>query len=286
MLVTDGGPSSLTRYVRDDRQRSALRRSALRAVRRDTAVTAESAWRSAFAVRVAGSRRPAATARRCTSARVSGRAMASSSHSRRRREKNAHILRVPSSSRKVLRRYPRCPGLSTARAPASPVARERTSRSRGNHEERLKPPGWPPFSSATYNPTFEQLGCHLLCGSRRPMTLTAGGQAFRGRPKFTTNVSPDFRTRPSSARRRIDLDQQNAPPDRSRGAFDRDVLSRGAGYRSAIAVHWPDAVPLTVLMLPPSSFGAGLLPVQVSDPLTVLPASAIPVGALAVLCST
>jgi hypothetical protein len=124
MLVTDGGPSSLTRYVRDDGQRSALRRSALRAVRRDTAVTAESAWCSAFAVRVAGSRRPAASARRCTSARVSGRAMASSSHSRRRREKNAHILRVPSSSRKVLRRYPRCPGLSTAQAPASPVARD------------------------------------------------------------------------------------------------------------------------------------------------------------------
>jgi hypothetical protein len=33
------------------------------------------------------------------SARVSGRAMASNSHIRRRLEKNAHILRVPSSYR-------------------------------------------------------------------------------------------------------------------------------------------------------------------------------------------
>jgi hypothetical protein len=98
-------------------QRSALRRSALRAVRRDTAVTAESAWCSAFAVRVDGSRRPAASARRWTSARVSGRAMASSSHVRRRLEKNAHMLRVPSSSLcKVPRRYPHCPGLTTSRA--------------------------------------------------------------------------------------------------------------------------------------------------------------------------
>jgi hypothetical protein len=77
---------------------SALRRSALRAARRDTAVTVESAWWSAFAVRVDGSRRSAACARRCTSARVSGTAIASSSHIRRRLEKNAHMLRVPSSS--------------------------------------------------------------------------------------------------------------------------------------------------------------------------------------------
>jgi hypothetical protein len=77
---------------------SALRRSALRAARRDTAVTVESAWWSAFAVRVDGSRRSAACARRCTNARVSGRAIASSSHIRRRLEKNAHMLRVPSSS--------------------------------------------------------------------------------------------------------------------------------------------------------------------------------------------
>ena len=63
-----------------------------------TAVTVESAWCSAFAVRVDGSRRSAARARRCTSARASGRAIASSSHIRRRLEKNAHMFRVPSSS--------------------------------------------------------------------------------------------------------------------------------------------------------------------------------------------
>jgi hypothetical protein len=79
-------------------QRAALRRSALRAVRRDTAVTVESAWCSAFAVRVDGSRRSAASARRCTSARVSGTAIASSNHIRSRLEKNAHMLNVPSSS--------------------------------------------------------------------------------------------------------------------------------------------------------------------------------------------
>ena len=58
-------------------------------------MTAESAWNSAFAVRVDGSRRSAASARRWTSARVSGRAMASSSHIRKRLEKNAHMLKDP-----------------------------------------------------------------------------------------------------------------------------------------------------------------------------------------------
>jgi hypothetical protein len=80
-------------------QRSALRRFCPRAARRETAVTAESAWCSALAVRVDGSRRSAASASRWASARVSGRAMASSSHLRRRLEKNAHMLRVPSSFR-------------------------------------------------------------------------------------------------------------------------------------------------------------------------------------------
>src|SRR5689334_14811704 len=39
-----------------------------------------------------------------------------------------------------------------------------------------------------------------------------------------------------------------------------------------MAAHWLVAVPLTVLMLPLSS-GAGLFPVQYSDPVTVLPAT-------------
>jgi hypothetical protein len=78
-------------------QRSALRRFCPRAARRETAVTAESAWCSALAVRVDGLRRSAASASRWASARVSGRAMASSSHIRRRLEKKAHMLRVPSS---------------------------------------------------------------------------------------------------------------------------------------------------------------------------------------------
>ena len=89
-----------------------MRRSALRAVRRETAVTVESAWCSAFAVRVDGSRRSAASARRCTSARVSGRAMASNSHIRRRLEKNAHMLRVPSF---VPARFPALPALPRAK---------------------------------------------------------------------------------------------------------------------------------------------------------------------------
>jgi hypothetical protein len=103
--MTDGGCGSLTLCVVAG-QRFALRRSARRAVRRDTVVTAESAWCSAFAVRVDGSRRSAISARRCTSARVSGTAMASNSHMRRRLEKNAHMLRslrrhreVPSATR-------------------------------------------------------------------------------------------------------------------------------------------------------------------------------------------
>jgi hypothetical protein len=43
--------------------------------------------------------------------------MAISSHIRRRLEKNANMLRVPSSSvREMPRRYPPCPGLTTSRA--------------------------------------------------------------------------------------------------------------------------------------------------------------------------
>jgi len=130
MPMTDGGCGSLTLCVVPG-QRFALRRSARRAVRRDTVVTAESAWCSAFAVRVDGSRRSAISARRCTSARVSGTAMASNSHIRRRLEKNAHMLRVPSSSPRGSQRYPPCPGLSTSRA-ASPW----TAITRSNHTVR------------------------------------------------------------------------------------------------------------------------------------------------------
>ena len=85
----------------------ALRRPFLRAARRDTEVTAESARCSDLAVRVDGSRRSATSARRCTSVRVSGRAMASSSHMRRRLEKNAHMLRSLRCLRRSLR-YPLC----------------------------------------------------------------------------------------------------------------------------------------------------------------------------------
>jgi hypothetical protein len=94
-------------------QRFAWRRSCLRAARRETALTAESAWCSALAVRAHGSRRSAASASRWTRARVSGRAMASSSHIRSLREKNTHMLRVPSSSlNKLWWRYPPRPGLT------------------------------------------------------------------------------------------------------------------------------------------------------------------------------
>jgi hypothetical protein len=57
--------------------------------------------------------------------------MASSSHIRRRLEKNAHMLRVPSSSPRDSQRYPPCPGLSTSRA-ASPW----TAITRSNHTVR------------------------------------------------------------------------------------------------------------------------------------------------------
>jgi hypothetical protein len=52
-----------------------------------------------------------------------------------------------------------------------------------------------------------------------------------------------------------------------------------------MAAHWPDAVPLTVLMSP-SSAGAGLLPVQESDPVTELADTTIPVVREEVLFST
>jgi hypothetical protein len=67
---------------------------ALRAVRRDTAVTAESARWSSLAERA--SRRSAVTARRWTRNRASGSAMAISSHLRSRMDRKTHIFSVPS----------------------------------------------------------------------------------------------------------------------------------------------------------------------------------------------
>ena len=67
----------------------------LRAVRRDTAVTAESARWSSLAERT--SWRSAATARRWTSNRASGSAMAISSHLRSLTDRRTHMFSVPSS---------------------------------------------------------------------------------------------------------------------------------------------------------------------------------------------
>src|SRR5690242_21190165 len=71
---------------------------ALREERPDTAVTAESARRSNFALRADGSWRSAATATRWTSSRASGSAMVSSSQVRSRADSKTHMLSVPSSS--------------------------------------------------------------------------------------------------------------------------------------------------------------------------------------------
>jgi hypothetical protein len=81
-------------------------RAALREARRDTAVTAESAWRSARAVRAEGSRRSAASARRWTSTRESGNAMDSSTHTRSRLDRNIHMRSILSvtASKPALRR--------------------------------------------------------------------------------------------------------------------------------------------------------------------------------------
>ena len=81
-----GGPSPCQRLAR-------------RETRPDTVATAESAWSSSLAVRADGSRRSAATARRCTSSRASGSAMASSSQGLQPGEEKTHILSVLSSSR-------------------------------------------------------------------------------------------------------------------------------------------------------------------------------------------
>ena len=67
---------------------------ALRAVRRDTAATAESARWSSLAERA--SRRSAARARRWTRNRASGRAMTISSHLRSLADRKTHISSVPS----------------------------------------------------------------------------------------------------------------------------------------------------------------------------------------------
>ena len=76
-----GGPSPCQRLTR-------------RETRPDTVVTAEPAWSSSLAARADGSRRSAATARRCTSSRASGSAMASSSLGLQPgEEKNPHTQR-------------------------------------------------------------------------------------------------------------------------------------------------------------------------------------------------
>ena len=75
-----------------------------RAVRRDTAVTAESARWSSLAERA--SWRSAATARRWTSNRASGSAMAISSHLRSLTEKKTHMFNVPSSQLAWRRKLP------------------------------------------------------------------------------------------------------------------------------------------------------------------------------------
>ena len=121
-------------------QRPALRRSLLRAARRDAPVTAESAWRSAFAVRVDGLRRLAASARRWTTARVSGRAMVSSSHRRRRLEKKAHM---PNGPFVILVRSPALPAL----LPAEPVENKQ---SEPVHDGQL---GAMPAAAVVVNPT-------------------------------------------------------------------------------------------------------------------------------------
>lgn len=91
--------AALVGTIRSSGGLSPSQRLALREERQDTAVTAESAPWSNFAVRVDGSWRPAATARRCTSSRASGNAMASSSQVRNRADRKTHMLSVPSSSR-------------------------------------------------------------------------------------------------------------------------------------------------------------------------------------------
>jgi len=95
-------------------------RLALREERLDTAPTAESARLSSFAVRVDGSWRSVATARRWTSSRASGSAMASSSQIRSRADRKTHMLNVPSSAS-------RKPGMSQYVFAALPAAR------RANH---------------------------------------------------------------------------------------------------------------------------------------------------------
>ena len=76
-------------------------RLALREARPDTAVRAESARWSSFAVRADGSWRSAATATPWTSNRASGSAMASSSQVRSRADRKTHMLSVPSSTSRL-----------------------------------------------------------------------------------------------------------------------------------------------------------------------------------------
>ena len=109
-------------------------RLAPREARPDTAVRAESARWSSFAVRADGSCRSAAMATPWTSSRASGSAMASSSQVRSRADRKTHMLSVPSSSSR-LEAGPWLPGadvqdfcrLSCASV-VSPVARQAHSR--------------------------------------------------------------------------------------------------------------------------------------------------------------
>jgi hypothetical protein len=121
--------------------------AARREARRDTAVTAESAWRSALAVRADGSRRSAASARRWTSTRASGSAMHSSTQARSRLDRNIHmLLLLPVTVSKPARAARRLIG---QRAHRGPPARRSWSSSQASACTGCRLPHYPQSSALT-----------------------------------------------------------------------------------------------------------------------------------------
>jgi len=97
--------------------------AALWEARRHTVVTAESAWRSALAVRAEGSRRSAASARRWTSTRATGNATDSSTHMRSLLDRNIHMRSIlpVTASKATPSRTGALPASALTAAASSPV---------------------------------------------------------------------------------------------------------------------------------------------------------------------
>ena len=146
-----------------------------RAVRRDTVVTAESARWSSLAERA--SWRSAATARRWTSNRASGSAMAISSHLRSLTEKKTHMFNVPSSQLAWRRKLP-ADGLAILLRHSGLLMQVEAARRPPRVRVSL-PPLQPPRHVPSPSPRYPKPGALITVPATRPLRLAACAGLYR-----------------------------------------------------------------------------------------------------------